>query len=63
MKLKVPSISCEGCAETITQAIKVADSNARVEVDVTAKTVSVESEMSDASVRQVIVGAGHEVES
>ena len=61
MKFNVPTISCEGCAETITKAIKVADSEAKVDVNVEAKTVTVETAISESSVRQVIVGSGHEV--
>lgn len=61
MKFNVPTIACAGCAETITEAIKVADADAKVEVDIPAKTVAVESAISEASLRQAIVGSGHEV--
>ncbi|MEO1593489.1 MAG: cation transporter, partial [Cyanobacteria bacterium J06632_22] len=37
--LKVPSIKCEGCADTITKEIKVHDAEATVNVDVENKTV------------------------
>lgn len=58
---KVPSIKCEGCADIITQEIKVHDANASVTVNVTTQTVEVESEMSEDSVRQAITIAGHTV--
>ena len=61
MTLKVPSIKCEGCADTITKEIKVHDPEANVNVDVEGKTVEVDSKMSEASVKQAIQVAGHEV--
>ncbi|MGB3612828.1 MAG: heavy-metal-associated domain-containing protein [Elainellaceae cyanobacterium] len=57
----VPSITCQGCADTITEALKTADPAAKIDVDVENKAVSVESEMAEASMRQVIVSVGHEV--
>jgi len=41
LKLKVPNIVCDGCAETITESITTMEPNAKVEVDVKAKTVTV----------------------
>lgn len=61
MTMSVPSIKCEGCAETITKEIKVHDDSATVNVDVSNKTVEVDSGMSEESVRQAITAAGHEV--
>ncbi len=61
--IQVPSIKCEGCADTITQEIKVHDENAKVSVDIENKTVEVDSEMSESSVRQAIEIAGHKVVS
>jgi len=40
LKLKVPNIVCDGCAETITESITTMEPNAKVEVDVKAKTVT-----------------------
>ncbi|HEY9873458.1 MAG TPA: heavy-metal-associated domain-containing protein [Candidatus Obscuribacterales bacterium] len=62
LQLKVPSIACSGCADTITEAIATVDSDAKVNVDVTAKTVSVESQASEASIKQAIVATGHTIE-
>ncbi|MGF1516113.1 MAG: heavy-metal-associated domain-containing protein [Elainellaceae cyanobacterium] len=61
MTLNVPSITCQGCADTITEVLKTADPNATVDVDVEKKTVSLESEMAESSARQAIVSVGHEV--
>ena len=59
--LNVPSIKCDGCAETITKEIKVHDANATVNVDVEKKTVEVDSDMSESSVKQAITSTGHEL--
>ncbi|MGB3787247.1 MAG: heavy-metal-associated domain-containing protein [Phormidesmis sp.] len=61
MTLSVPSIKCDGCAEAITKEIKVHDTDATVKVDIEGKTVEVDSEMSESSVKQAITAAGHKV--
>ena len=61
MTLKVPSIKCEGCGDTITEEIKVHDDQATVKVDVANKTVEVDSDMSEESVKEAITATGHEV--
>ena len=61
MTLNVPSIKCEGCSDTITKEIKVHDENAKVNVDIEKKTVEVDSNMAEESVKQAIAAAGHEV--
>ena len=62
LQLKVPSIVCEGCAETITKTVKSVDADAQVDVDVSAKTVKVEGSQSEASIKQAIAATGHTVE-
>ncbi|NEP08525.1 MAG: heavy-metal-associated domain-containing protein [Okeania sp. SIO2G4] len=62
IQLKVPSIACGGCADTITKAIKAQESEADVQVDVGQKIVTVETKASEESIKQAIVAAGHTVE-
>jgi len=62
LQLKVPSIVCNGCAETITETITTMEPDAKVEVDVKAKTVTVEAAASEETIKQAIVAAGHTVE-
>ena len=62
LQLKVPSIVCGGCAETITKAVKSVDADALVDVDVSAKTVKVEGIQSEESIKQAITATGHTVE-
>ncbi len=62
LKLKVPSIKCEGCAAKISESIKVMEPSAKVDVDVNSKTVTVDSGASSESIKQAIVSAGHQIE-
>ncbi len=62
LKLKVPSIVCSGCANTIKEAIITVDSEAKVEVDIQTKTVTLESKAAEESFKQAIVATGHTVE-
>ena len=59
---KVPSIVCDGCAKAITDEILTHESDAKVSVDVKAKTVNVETAASTESIKQMIVSLGHTVE-
>ncbi|BAW95455.1 copper-binding metallochaperone [[Synechococcus] sp. NIES-970] len=58
-KIAVSSIACEVCGQTITKAIQNQDAQAQVTVDVAAKTVAVETVLSEAEVKELIVQAGH----
>ncbi len=62
IKLKVPTIKCEGCAETVTAAVLNAVADAKVAVDVDSKVVVVETQASEASIKQAITSAGHEID-
>lgn len=61
MQFKVPSIACEGCVDTIKKEILTHEPEATVQGDVTNKTISVDTQASEESVRQMIVSVGHEV--
>ena len=60
--LKVPSIACEVCANTITKAIQNQDAQAQVSVDIENKIVNVTSAESEAIIKEAILEAGHEIE-
>ena len=62
LQLKVPTIACNGCAETITDTIHTMEPDAKVDVDVKAKTVTVETQASEETIKQAIVAAGHTIE-
>ncbi|NJK27770.1 MAG: heavy-metal-associated domain-containing protein [Coleofasciculaceae cyanobacterium SM2_3_26] len=62
LELKVPSIVCEGCADTITKAIQALDADAQVQVDLATKMVKVEGKPSEEAIKQAIAEKGHTVE-
>ncbi|MDF5729735.1 MAG: heavy-metal-associated domain-containing protein [Rhizonema sp. PD38] len=62
LKLNVPNIACEDCATKISDSIHVMEPDAKVDVDVKAKTVTVESGASEESIKQAIVAAGYHIE-
>jgi copper chaperone len=62
IQVKVPSIACDACAKSITQAIKTHESDAEVNVDVENKVVSVKTEASEETIKQIITAVGHQVE-
>jgi copper chaperone len=59
IELKVPSIACNVCAETITKAIKNNEPNAEVKVNVEEKIVTVETTVSENEIKEIITKAGH----
>ena len=61
--LKVPSIACGACANTITKAIEGQKPEAKVSVDVDSKIVTVETEASKEMITEIITEAGHTVEN
>jgi copper chaperone len=61
LSFNVPSIVCDGCAKAITEEILTHESDAKVNVDVTAKTVSVDTGASEESIKQMIIALGHTV--
>ena len=62
LKLTVPNIMCDGCGETITDSIHTMEPDAKIDVDVQAKTVTVESAASEETIKQAIVAAGFTIE-
>jgi copper chaperone len=62
IELKVPSMVCEGCVETITKAIATHEPEAKVNIDLATKKVIVDTQASEESIKQIIVATGHEVE-
>jgi len=62
LKLKVPNIMCSDCAQTITESITTMEPDAKVDVDVQAKMVSVESAASEETIKQAITAAGYTIE-
>ncbi len=61
LRFQVEGMSCGHCVASVTKAVQAVDAKAQVQVDLTAKSVSVEgSDLKDA-IAAAIVGAGYEV--
>ena len=56
---KVDGMTCGGCANSVTNAIKAAAPNSKVSVNLEAKTVSVDGS-DDAPVEKAVTDAGYE---
>ncbi|MEE3716370.1 heavy-metal-associated domain-containing protein [Tumidithrix elongata RA019] len=61
IELKVPSIACSGCLDTVTKAIQSVDPTATVTGDATTKIVSVQAQISEDEIKAAIAAAGHTV--
>ncbi len=62
IKLKVPNIKGDDCAQKITKSIQTMESDAKIDVDVNAKTVTVESAASEETIKQIVQSAGYTIE-
>ncbi|MEL7522336.1 MAG: heavy-metal-associated domain-containing protein [Cyanobacteria bacterium J06633_1] len=62
INLKVPSMVCDGCVDTVKEAIVTHEPQAKVEINLDNKQVAVDTEASESSIRQIITAAGHTVE-
>jgi len=56
---EIQSMSCGGCASRVAQAIRNLDAQAKIEVDVPARTVRVETTEDRASVAAALAEAGY----
>jgi copper chaperone len=61
LQLKVPDMTCGGCVNNITNAVKTIDANATVQGDPKTKIVLVETQASEAAIKNVITSAGYQV--
>lgn len=57
---RVLGMTCDGCAKAVTNAIKTAEPEAAVEVDLDGKQVTVEGAGDDSAIQQAIESAGFE---
>jgi len=60
-QLQVDNMSCGHCVAAVTKAVKALDGAAVVNVDLAAKTVTVESGATQEQVKAAIVDAGYPV--
>ncbi|PSN12264.1 copper chaperone [filamentous cyanobacterium CCT1] len=61
LHLKVPSMVCDGCVETVTEAIKALDADAKVDINLETKDVNADTTASESAVREAITAEGYTV--
>ncbi|AJX16334.1 heavy-metal-associated domain-containing protein [Burkholderia ubonensis] len=58
MEFEVQDMTCGGCANAITRAVTAADPGAKLDIDVAAKRVTVQSTQPAERVQSIIEAAG-----
>lgn len=59
LQLRVPSIACSACVDTVTKAVKGVDPTAEVEADPKTKLVKVETQQPEMAIKQAIASVGY----
>ncbi|WP_019499512.1 heavy-metal-associated domain-containing protein [Pseudanabaena sp. PCC 6802] len=62
IELKIPSMACSACADTITKAVKALDASATIQADLTTKLVSITTTQAESEVKGAIAAAGYAVD-
>jgi copper chaperone len=58
MEFAIPDMACGGCANAITRAVNLLDPAAKIDVDISGKTVKVVSSLTEQRLVEVIEAAG-----
>lgn len=61
LQLKVPTLNSSDAARDLKETLLTSEPNAKVDVDLDQKTVTIETGASEETVKQIISAAGHEV--
>lgn len=59
IELSLPDMTCGHCASTVAQTVKVVDAQAKVEVDLDAKLVKIDSNEEGAKFAEALTEAGY----
>ncbi|PHJ61324.1 heavy metal transporter [Nostoc linckia z18] len=62
IQLKIPNLKGDDCAKKITKSIQTMESDAKIDVNVDTKTVTVDTAASEESIKQIIQSAGFIIE-
>ena len=61
LQLKVPSMACSACSDTITNVVVAIDPTAAVQADLKTKQVKIETQASEATIKNAVEAAGYPV--
>lgn len=59
IRLRVPDMTCGGCARSVTRAVQSVDANARIDVDVPAREVRVQTTADEQALLTALEEAGY----
>lgn len=59
MQFIIPSMTCGHCVGVVTRSVRQVDAHARVDIDLATHRVLVETNASQQSIRDALVGAGY----
>lgn len=61
LKLNIPTLDSPEAAKNIKETILTAEPDAKVDIDVASKTVTVEAKASEETFKQLIEASGHQI--
>ena len=61
LQLKVSSMACSACSNAITNAVIAVDPTATVQADLKTKQVKIETQASEATIKNAVEAAGYPV--
>ncbi|NJM28017.1 MAG: heavy-metal-associated domain-containing protein [Pseudanabaena sp. RU_4_16] len=62
IELKISSMACSACADTITKAVNALDPTATVNADLSTKLVSITTSQPETAIKSAIAAAGYTAE-
>jgi copper chaperone len=61
LQLNLPSMACAACGDTITNAVMAVDPSATVQADPKTKQVNIETQASEAAIKNAVEAVGYPV--
>ncbi len=61
LQLKVPNMACSACSDTITKAIQAVDPTATVQADTKTKLIEIDTQATEAAIRDAVTTAGYTI--
>ncbi|BBD56431.1 heavy-metal-associated domain-containing protein [Planktothrix agardhii] len=62
VEIKVTSMVCQACANTVTKAIKSLDAEADIKINLETKIVNINGTPSETEIKEAIAAVGHTVD-
>lgn len=62
VEIKVASMVCQACANTVTKAIQSLDAEADIKINLETKIVNINGTPSETEIKEAIIAVGHTVD-